>query len=84
MGVYAPFWNSESCVCSKEYYDTLVACGKLCKFNVDPPVKYESECKIAKKPVDLGGGLHISGGNDGTPTNTGSLSGSIQNIRYYG
>ncbi|PKK70816.1 hypothetical protein RhiirC2_779201 [Rhizophagus irregularis] len=80
MGVCAPFWNSESCVCSKEYYDTLVACGKLCKFNVDPPVKYESECKIAKKPVDLGG----DGGNDGTPTNTGSLSGGIQNIRYYG
>ncbi|CAG8685501.1 18107_t:CDS:2 [Rhizophagus irregularis] len=71
MGVYAPFWNSESCVCSKEYYDTLVA------------LKYESESKIAKKPVDLGGGLHISG-NDGTPTNTGSLSGGIQNIRYYG
>ncbi|RGB26350.1 hypothetical protein C1646_770527 [Rhizophagus diaphanus] len=52
--VHVPFWQSVNCVCSKEYYDTLVACGQLCKFNVDPPIKYESECKIAKKPVNLG------------------------------
>ncbi|RGB33727.1 hypothetical protein C1646_761369 [Rhizophagus diaphanus] len=80
VGVDANFKFDESCVCTKEFYDTLVTCGQLCKFPVDPPVKYESECKIAKQPVDLGGGLHING----TPPNTGILSEGIQNIRYYG
>ncbi|CAB4395952.1 unnamed protein product [Rhizophagus irregularis] len=55
VGVDANFKYDVNCVCTKEFYDTLVACGQLCKYPVDPPVKYESECKIAKKPVDLGG-----------------------------
>ncbi|CAB4488327.1 unnamed protein product [Rhizophagus irregularis] len=55
VGVDANFGFDIDCVCTKEFYDTLVTCGQLCKYPVDPPVKYESECKIAKKPVDLGG-----------------------------
>ncbi|CAB4437404.1 unnamed protein product [Rhizophagus irregularis] len=55
VGVDANFIFDVSCVCTKEFYDTLVACGQLCKFPVDPPIKYESECKIAKQPVDLDG-----------------------------
>ncbi|CAG8582103.1 10848_t:CDS:2 [Rhizophagus irregularis] len=55
VGVDANFIFDVSCACTKEFYDTLVACGQLCKFPVDPPIKYESECKIAKQPVDLDG-----------------------------
>ncbi|CAB4437402.1 unnamed protein product [Rhizophagus irregularis] len=50
------FSGLENCSCTKEFYDTLVTCGKFCQFPVDTTVKYESDCKIAKHPVDLSGG----------------------------
>ncbi|CAG8582136.1 10850_t:CDS:2 [Rhizophagus irregularis] len=72
------FSGLENCSCTKEFYDTLVTCGKFCQFPVDTTVKYESDCKIAKHPVDLSGGWYIGG----HASKTGSSSGGTQNIRY--
>src|SRR5688572_28062761 len=43
------------CVCSKEFYSSLVACGNTCNFPVDAPIKFESDCKIQNQPVDVDG-----------------------------
>ncbi|RIA94037.1 hypothetical protein C1645_735064 [Glomus cerebriforme] len=45
-----PFPN---CACSQDFYNNLVSCCISCNFPVDNPLKFESDCRIGKNPVNI-------------------------------
>ncbi|CAI2162843.1 17097_t:CDS:2 [Funneliformis geosporum] len=46
-------WQIPKCMCSQDFYNNLVSCGKSCDQAIDEPSKFESDCRIGNHPIQL-------------------------------